>query len=797
MLDLFGVTVKSNNLENGPFKDIEIQTIMRLLTIILFYTSTALSQIGTGQWRLHIPANKAIDVVAKSDRVFTAYENGLSEYGYTSNELSSWNAVDGLSDITVTCLGNSLSNNAVFVGYANGNLDKIKNNTVTNIPAIKLAQVQGSKRINKMVEFNDHMYVATGFAIVKIDPIKNEVRDTYYPTNGNQSILDLAFRNDTIFALTEDKLYTGLIDNVALADPAQWDIDPRVLPLPTADYYAEIERVNEDIFVLAKGDGYGADTVFTLTASALVHEIGESFDPEIYGINEIQNKLAVNYFPGTIIYDDNLDLDMYFGSYAFGPVVKANVITYGNEQFWLADNDHGLVKSIGTGISSKITFPGPPKNEFFSMDWEDGKLLVNGGGIQSLNATYNRSGVYVFEQEAWSLKDEYNMTLWSGSNVWDFITASINPTNTNQFATGTYSEIPLSIGDIDGQITDTYLPGNSLLEATSLGNGLTLLSDIVYDESGNLWILNGYANAPLKVLTKDQLWYEFDLGTNAKSKFSDNMEIDYNGNKWLSIRGAGLYGYNDNGTISDPSDDKVILLNSGENTGALPSNQVNTIAVDFDNEIWIGTDNGFAVLYNSEGAFDTGGQNAQRIKLEYEGNVEYVLGDTDINDIVVDGANRKWFATSNSGIILLSADGLEIIEQHTTENSPLISDNVLDLEIDHNTGEMFIITDLGMISYRTNATYEDAEYSNVTVFPNPARPGYSGPITIQGIRYNSDVKITDIAGNLVYKTSSNGGTATWNRKTLTGEPVATGVYLIWTAANEGKGRNVGKVLVVN
>ena len=109
-------------------------------------------------------------------------------------------------------MGISLSNNAVFVGYANGNLDKIKNNTVTNIPAIKLAQVQGSKRINKIVEFDMTTCMwQQAFAIVKIDPIKNEVRDTYYPTNGNQSILDLAFRNDTIFALTEDKLYTGLV----------------------------------------------------------------------------------------------------------------------------------------------------------------------------------------------------------------------------------------------------------------------------------------------------------------------------------------------------------------------------------------------------------------------------------------------------------------------------------------------------------------------------------------------------------------------------------------------------------
>ena len=82
------------------------------------------------------------------------------------------------------------------------------------------------------------------------------------------------------------------------------------------------------------------------------------------------------------------------------------------------------------------------------------------------------------------------------------------------------------------------------------------------------------------------------------------------------------------------------------------------------------------------------------------------------------------------------------------------------------------------------------------VFPNPVRPDYDGPITIQGIRYDSDVKVTDVAGNVIYQTTSNGGTATWDGRTVSGDPVKTGVYLFWTAPNEGKGRKVGKVLVV-
>ena len=226
---------------------------------------------------------------------------------------------------------------------------------------------------------------------------------------------------------------------------------------------------------------------------------------------------------------------------------------------------------------------------------------------------------------------------------------------------------------------------------------------------------------------------------------------------------------------------------------------VRSLLQDRDGRIWIGTDAGFAVLYNSESAFGAspGDYNAKRIKLEFEGNVEYVLGATHITDIEVDGGNRKWFGTANSGIILLSEDGLEILEHHTVDNSPLISNAIIDLEINHQTGEMFVVTEEGLVSYRTDATYQDSEYSNVTVFPNPARPDFDGPITIQGIMYDSDVKITDAAGNLVYKTTSNGGTATWDRRTLNGDLARTGVYLIWTAPNTGKGRFVGKVLVVS
>lgn len=767
---------------------------MKLLLVFLLFALPLSAQVGMGQWRLHVPAFRAIDVVQMNTTIFTAYENGVSEYNLSSKELSVWDAVNGISDISITCLGHSSSDNSLFIGYANGNLDKLKDNRLVNIPAIKLADIQGSKRINRIVSHGGSVYVATGFSIVKVDPIKNEVSDTYYPTNSTQGIIDLAFRNDSIFALTEDRLYVGNVNNPALADPMQWTEDVRV-PILSTSKYRDIEWADNELYISQIVDGFGQDSVYRLTASGLVSAISESFTMEIRSLQYVSNKLVVNYFDASKLYNSDLSQYGLIYTYGFGaPNPMAIALTGG--VYYVADGKYGLTEVNG-GAARRIAISGPPKKDFYAMDWQNGKLAIAGGGLSNIFLTYNSSGAYVFEEESWSLYDNTTVPTWSNQNIWDYLAVSINPTNSDELAVGTFSGIPLSI--INGSQVDTFTSSNSAIDLHYGGLGWSLVSDVTYDESGNLWVLNGFTEEPLKVYTKDKEWYSFNSGPVSKNKFSKKLVVDYNDNKWFILRDVGLVGYKDAGTISNPSDDQYVILNAGESTGALPSNEVNAVAVDFDNEIWIGTDNGFAVLYNSDGAFDAdlGEYNAQRIKLEFEGNVEYVLGATNITDIEVDGANRKWFGTSNAGIILLSPDGLEIIEQHTTENSPIISNNILDLKLDHRTGELYIITDLGLVSYRTDATYGDPDYSNVVVFPNPARPDFDGVITIQGIQYDSDVKITDAAGNLVYKTTSNGGTATWNGRTMDGQKVSSGVYLIWTAPNEGKGRKVGKVVVVN
>ena len=770
---------------------------MRLLLLcLLLSTFSSIAQIGTGEWRLHIPAKRALDVVKTSNKVFTAFANGISEYDISSNELSTWDVVTGLSDITISCMGHSSVNDAVFIGYENGNIDRILGNKVTNIPAIKLAEIQGSKKIYKIVEHDGYLYFATGFGIVKIDPVRSEVKDTYYPSNGNTSIIDVSFRNDSIFALTEKLMYFGDINNIALPDPAEWTIDPRV-PNLSSNAYKEIEQADGEMYLLYKDEIFGGDSIYRITEIALESVISETFTMEIRGIDVLDNELTVHYYGASIIYDNNYTSQYVLAAYPFGNP-EINTMLVDNGQYWIADNSVGLVH-INGGLIDNIVFPGPPRGEFYGLDWSRGKLIVTCGAASGNGSTFKSSGVYTFENEEWGLYNEANTAVWESGRIWDYLAVAIDPNDKEKFAISSWSFTPITLFDEGAGTIDTLTPNNSALMPTNVGIGATLVTGLEYDVQGNLWVLNGGSNEPLKVLTKDGEWQVFDLGTEAKGQFSQRLVIDNEGNKWVSFREVGVYGYNDNGTPTDLGDDEMIRLTTGANTGDLPSNRVTALAVDLDNELWIGTDAGFAVLYNADNAFgaSSGEYNAQRIKVEFEGNVEYVLGATGITDIEVDGANRKWMATENSGIILLSPDGLEIIQQFTVENSPLISNNIIELELDHNTGELFIVTDKGLISYRTDATEgKGRDYEDVTVFPNPVRPGFTGVITMQGIQYDSDVKVTDASGKLVYRTTSNGGTATWDGKTLNGDPVATGVYLIWTAPNEGKGRKVGKILVV-
>ena len=301
----------------------------------------------------------------------------------------------------------------------------------------------------------------------------------------------------------------------------------------------------------------------------------------------------------------------------------------------------------------------------------------------------------------------------------------------------------------------------------------------------------------LFVRTYDNHWDYFFLPQLPNDRDIRSLIIDDLGQKWGAIRAKGIFVYNDNGTVKDKSDDQYKIITTSLENGNLPNQEVYTLAKDLDGDIWVGTQEGVCVFYSPSAIFSGYNFDAQQIIVEENGFGQYLLSSEIVYTIAVDGGNRKWLGTLGSGLYLLSEDGTEEIYHFTKENSPLLSNNILDLEINHTSGELYISTDRGLMSFRNDATSVKSNISSLTVFPNPVRESYHDNIYINGLGYASNVKITDINSNLVFETSSNGGTAVWDGKDANKQRVGTGVYLIFSSDQIGTEKAVGKILFVH
>src|SRR5690606_37184728 len=101
-----------------------------------------------------------------------------------------------------------------------------------------------------------------------------------------------------------------------------------------------------------------------------------------------------------------------------------------------------------------------------------------------------------------------------------------------------------------------------------------------------------------------------------------------------------------------------------------------------------------------------------------------------------------------------------------------------------------------MVSYLGNSTAGEDDLNNVYVYPNPVRPEFAGDVTISGLMDKVNLKITDIEGNLVYETTSQGGTVTWDTKAFGNYKVASGVYMIFISSDDGTKTKVKKVMII-
>ena len=283
---------------------------------------------------------------------------------------------------------------------------------------------------------------------------------------------------------------------------------------------------------------------------------------------------------------------------------------------------------------------------------------------------------------------------------------------------------------------------------------------------------------------------------------SPRIVVDRNNSIWIGSRRNGVYVYNENG-------DRKKALITAPNSGNLPDLNARTIAIDANNRVWIGTQSGLVVYGNASGVFDDKTPNASSIVINGDENGfgERLLGDQTINSIAIDGADNKWFGTDKGGALYTNPSGQTTLANFSKQNSPLPSNRILKIKSDERSGKVYFATTKGIVAYNSKVAPFGENLGAVYAYPNPALKSHE-IITIDGrngthLPKGTNVKIIDIAGNLVYETNVvegqqlKGGKVVWDKRNLAGKKVASGIYIVLLSNDDASETSVTKIAIVN
>ncbi|MEI6764496.1 MAG: two-component regulator propeller domain-containing protein [Bacteroidota bacterium] len=766
--------------------------LILFVSVILLPIVGIAQEVSLGNWRVHLPYKKCINVAQIGKHIYCATPYSLFYYNKEDNSVNMLNRVNGLSDVELSTIEYSASNKTLVIAYKNANIDLLREGSgITNISDIKRKQLYGNKTINNVIFIGDYAYFACGFGIVVLDLTRDEIRETWYIGPGGNAIdvLDLAFDGSKLYAATEKGIYVANFNSPNLANYANWTKDT-TLNSPDASYNS-IASFQGTVFANRVVPGYGLDTLFKNNGSGWTRADITRID-DVSNMRVSQNRLHVCYNTNAVIYFNPDSIMDIVWSYNPGDPQPSAALTDEEDKVWIADGNRGLMVHKGWD-NEEIQLNGPGSTDVFSMDCKDGALYVAPGSIgSSWGNAYNVRGPYAFIGEKWFTLKDANPSL---DTIFDILSVAIDPSNTNRMYAGSWGN---GLCEFNGGIlTQVYTYTNSPLQRPGAGTWLGV-GGLCFDKDNNLWMSNSQSDKLLKVLKPNGTWDSYNVGVASSDARASTVMIDKNNFKWVLLtRYNGLVVFSDNNTLSDKSDDHSKVLHTGLGNGNLPSDNVTAIACDRDGEVWIGTDKGIAVFYSPENMFSGQNFDAQVITLVQDSTAQHLLEFETVTAITVDGSNKKWIGTEKAGVFLMSADGTEELQHFTVENSPLLSNTITSIVINEQTGEVYFGTAKGIISYRGFATAGSEKFEGVYAYPNPVREGYTGSIGIKGLVTDAIVKITDITGTLIYETKAEGGQAIWNGCNYDGKKAKSGVYLVFCSSEDAKEKMVTKILIIN
>lgn len=758
---------------------------MRNLFLIFFFSLTFLSfaQSRFPAWEEHFSYNKIVDLTSDSDKLYVASENAVFVYNHNTYELNTITSLDGLAGEMISSIAYSKDWNTLLIGYETGLIETVnlENATVkTYIDIVDKHTIQpNKKKINHFSVDENLAYVSTDYGISVLNLERQEFGDTYYIgyLGSHLAVNQAQIHGDYIYAATIEGIKRASLNSGSLIDYSLW------LTLKEGEY-RQLQSTGEQLYALLgenrieKLDGENFELIYT-------------DNTEVRGISASETHIVLYTYNRVEAFDLNFQ---HLGTYSVGGTEFSSAAFSSawiqDGVYYIGTDKYGvLAKAFSGGQALQILPDGPLQNNVFAVEAQHGVVWASYGAV---NYSFNpyplqEKGVSKWDGEQWT-----NLPFESLFGANSLVKIKINPQHPETVFFNSYQKGLLELyEDVPYKL---YNQTNSPLEMTNNSESYGIrLYGLDFDHKNNLWFVQTRMRKGLHKLSEDGQITSYDLEGvlpyDSELALTD-LVVSKEGNVFFGTAENGLVGYN-------PVSRRFHRVPEGSNGGFPAYAYIYAMDIDQQGRLWIGTGKGLRVIQNTSNFFNPGANPTARQIIIMDGDVpQELLFEVPINAIHVDGANNKWIATATSGVFYVSANGQETIHHFTKANSPLPSNDIQDVTVDPVTGKVFFATTHGLMSFQGSATAAHDDLKQLHAYPNPVRPEYQGQVTIAGLMENTNVKITDLEGNLVFEATSQGGTVQWDTRAFGKHKVASGVYFVMANARDGQTTKVAKIMII-
>ncbi len=769
-----------------------------ILTLISFmFLFTAHMYGGDGDWRIYSAYHNATKVVELGGVIYVLSDGNLYSYDPEDTYVQTYDKAGVLSDFGIFDIMECASTKELVVVYKNGNVDLLsESGDVFNMPDLKLKSLS-DKTINDAVVIGNYLYISTNSGIVSVN-VDNRSFGDYY--NFGQSVLSTVVLDGKIICSTKSGPYRGNMSS-NLLDPKNWEA---VGGTSAYDKYRLHDGV---IYCLHRN------------ALAYVTNIEKMSFQRILSVNTTE-MCDVN---GRLFFTSTTGNLYELESPTSYKVIKNDYgilsVVYSSSTYWCACKTKGLVglSIAGDEVSEKVSsvIPNSPyRNYSYKLNMIDNHRLLVAGGTFNYTSGSDRTGtIMVCDDGKWDYFDETPLDLYTYLYYRNAIDVVQDPNDANHHFVSTARSGLYEFQDFKFVKRYAYdnSPLKSILPDSEYPMAYVRVAGLQYDSQNNLWMCNTEVDTIINIKRADGSWTKYYVPEIDGNPTFDHIIFDNRGLAWINSRRglnekmrAGFLAINTNGDPGNPKGFSHRFVNTFYNqdgTSYTPT-LMNCMCFDHDGALWLGYEVGLFVSYNPYSMIQESGYPVlTQVKVPRNDGTnlaDYLLNGVSIKCITVDGGNRKWIGTEGQGVYLISADGLETIAHFTKETSPLVDNDVYDIKINGETGEVFFATNAGLCSYMGDATDPVSSFDKdlVKVYPNPVGPEYTGNIVIRGLKYNSNVKIVNASGRLVHEGTSVGGEYKWDGCLQNRKRCGSGIYYILASDEDGKNGVVGKFLIV-